>query len=479
MPRLISALALAAVLVLPTSAQAGKPYVLGNVGVGTPTVAAGPAGVYHVVWNDERANVFHYCQVLKGKSGCAKSTVLAFNDSPDGGLTGAPDKAWIVRDIDAKVLYLVHPQYVSGDTYVWTSVDDGTSFTGPTKVWGGVNGGPGTDSQRPLYFPAGKSIAFPSVNPGLFAFEAPVDGSMAASESQATLNQQGLGIRGYRLGLATLEDRTLATADDLENLYWWDAGNGEDLSATPTWGGPTFIGSGYDSSMHGQAGDAYLAYTVRHPKGWRFEIRKWGGLAFGKAKVLANTNGYQGNVYVSENGSPAAIYRDNKDGLHYSYSADGGKTYATKLVTNSDEVYFDLNMAHDDDGAGLAVWTREGAIAAADLTSVADPSAPPVSKTVTKNGVTTGLNVPGTCVVGGKKYTVSTGGQGRGRLKKVRYRFGGQQQTDTKPSWGATFTVPKSVRSGAVIKVSSLATFTRKSTTFSVSISTTVTVCGA
>ncbi|MCW3013914.1 MAG: hypothetical protein JWO02_1006, partial [Solirubrobacterales bacterium] len=142
MKRFLPALAAAAAvaLAIPGAASAGKPYVLGNVGNGSfPTVTAGPAGVYHVLWNDAAANVYHYCQVLKGKPGCAKSTVLPFNDATGGvkDATGAPGKGWIVRDTDTGTLYLVHAQYVSGDTYVWTSVNNGDSFSGPVKVYGG------------------------------------------------------------------------------------------------------------------------------------------------------------------------------------------------------------------------------------------------------------------------------------------------------------------------------------------------------
>jgi hypothetical protein len=483
MKRTCSAAALVAatlVLLLPGAASAGKPFVLGNVGAGSkPTVTAGAPGVFHVVWNDEQAKAFHYCQVLlKVKPSCSKSLALPFDDSPGDTLVGAPGKAWIVAGADPNVLYLVHAQYVSGNDYVWTSVNNGDSFTGPVKVYGGVNGTNGTNSERPLLFPANASIAFPSYNVGLYVNDAKIDGSGAASEAQANLDQTGLGSRSYNLSLATLSNGTLATADDIDKVYTWLAPNGSNLNATPSWGGPKLVTAGTDSTMHGTDTSTYLAYTTGTAGKRRFEVRRWGGLAFGKPTVLANDNGYLADLYVSDDGDPGVAYRENGTRLRYAGSTDGGKTWKTKTVAASDEVFYDLVMAHDDSGAGLAVWTRDGAIGAADLTEVPDPSVPQVSKTVTKHGTTMGLNVPGSCVAPGKKYKVTTAGQGKGKLTKVKYTFGAQQQTDALKPFGATFTVAKSAKAGASVKVTALGSYKTKTSGFTILISTTVRVCG-
>jgi hypothetical protein len=464
---------------LPAVASAGKPYVIGNVGNGSaPTDTAGAPGVFYVVWNDPAANVFHVCQVLKGKGGCAKSTVLSFNDSPQKDAAGAPGKAWIVRNADTGTLHLVHAQYVSGDTYIWTSSDDGTTFTGPVKAYGGVNGTVGTDSERPLLFPANASIAVPTFNTGLYVLDAKLDGSTAPLETTANLDQTGLGSRSYNLSLATLSTGTLATADDLERVAFWQAPNGSPLGATPSWGGPQVVTKGNDSTMHGVDTSTFLGYTTGSGGKARFEIRRWGGLAFGAPTVIAKDRGYLADVYVSPDGSPGAIFRKNGTGLRYAFSQDDGKTYDVKTVAASDEVFHDLTVAHDDSGAGLAVWTRDGAIAAADLTEVADRTAPSVSTTVTKSGRTLGLNVPGSCVVPGRSATVTTGGQGQGQLTKVKYTFGAQQETDTKRPWSASFKVPASAKAGADIKVTSLGTLKTKTKTFTIFIQSSVQVCG-
>jgi hypothetical protein len=475
----LTCLIVAVALALPGTALAGKPYVIGNVGNGSfPTVTAGPAGVFHVVFNDPAANVFHYCQVLKGKGGCAKSVVLPFNDATPPDAAGAPGKAWIVRNEATGTLYLAHAQYVSGDTYVWTSTDGGTSFSGPVKVYGGVNGTVGTDSERPLLFPANASIAFPTFNTGLYVQDAKLDGSTAGAEATANLDQSGLGSRSYNLSLATLTSGTLATADDLERVSSWQAPNGSPLSATPSWGPPQFVTAGDDSTMDGTDTDSYLGYTTGSGGKQRFEIRKWGGLAFGAPTVIQKDPGYVADLYVSENGRPGAAFRENGLGLRYTSSKDDGKTWDTKTIAVSDEVFFGLTIARDDAGNGLAVWRRDGAIGAADLTEVADPTAPQVSKTVTKNGRTLGLNVTGSCVVPGKSTTVTTGGQGKGLLTKVRYSFGAQLETDTARPWSATFKVPATAKAGAHIPVTSLGTLKAKKKTFSIFITSSVQVCG-
>lgn len=467
-----------AALAVPGVAAAGKPYVLGNVGTGVPTVTEGQPGVSHVVWNDESAKVLHYCQVLKGKPGCSKSTVLSFDEKPGDALAGGPGKAWIVTGADANTLYLVHAQYVSGDDYVWTSTDDGTSFKGPVKVWGGVNGTNGTDSERPLLFPANSSIAFPTTNTGLFVTDAKLDGSNAASEAKANLDQTGLGSRSYNLSLATQGNGTLATADDLEHVYSWLAPNGGDLSTTPAWGPPKLVAAGTDSTMSGVGTSTYLGYTGGTSGKRNLQVRRWNGAAFGAPVTVAKTPGYLADLYTSVSGVPGVAFRENGTGLRYASSANDGKTWKTKTIAASDEVFFDLVMAHDDDGTGLAVWTRKGAVVAADLTEVPDPSAPQKSTTVTKHGRTIGLNVPGGCVVPGKAYKLTTGGQGKGKLVKVRYTFGAQVKTDTTKPFSASFTVPKKAKAGTSIKATSLNSFATKSSSFTILVSSSVTVCG-
>ncbi len=473
--RIVVIAAFATALALPSVAAAGRSYVLGNVNKGIPHVTAGPNGVYDVVWNDDDATVFHYCQVHRGQSGCAISTAIGFGNEAEHDT--APGAGWIVRGAAPGLLYLVNAQYVSSKTYIWTSTNNGASFSGPVKIWGGQTSFQGTDSKRPLLFPANNSIAFPVVNPSLNVYDVKIDGANAAQEEKATLEQEALGIRGYNLGLATLENATLATADNLDNIYAWAVPNGGDLNLSSSWGSPFPLFAGYNSSLAGAGTDTFISYTVGPGGGQRVEVRRWTGTAFSKPKVVDKDPFSNSVLSVSEHGRPGVVY-DNGSGLGYSSSADKGTTYTTKTVTRTKDVFFDLDMAHDDDGHGLAVWTRNGAIAAADLTEVADPSIPAVSKTVTKNGRTIGLNVPGSCVVPGKKFNVSTGGQGVGKLDKVTYSFAGTKTTDTKSPWGATLKTPSNAKLGDRLFIKAVNYLSTKKGNFTITITSSVDVCG-
>ena len=111
---------------------------------------------------------------------------------------------------------------------------------------------------------------------------------------------------------------------------------------------------------------------------------------------------------------------------------------------------------------------------------VVDPTVPRVSTTVTKHGITLGLNVSGSCVRPGKKTIVGTGGQGSGKVEKVVYTFGAQKTTDKTNPFKASFTVPKTAAAGARIVVTATH-FVEKKTApkkFSFKISSFVDVCG-
>lgn len=479
MPRLLLA-CLAAALLAPAAAHAGPAYVLGNTSNGSyPHVTAGAPGVFHVAWNDPAADSIVYCRVVATANGCQRSTAVHFNDDPGGSISGRPGPAWIVPGKTAGTLYLALANYVSAKTYVWTSTDDGVTFSGPVKVWGGPAANNGTDSERPLYLPAADSIVFPTWNVGLYAYEAKIDGSEGESSARASLDTSGMDPSQYRLNLATLSTGTLATADDLENLYFWQAPSGTDRDVKASWGAPNLIGPGTDSAMAGVDTSVYLASTVNQDGRGRFEIRRWNGTAFGAPVVVANDPGYVADIAVSQPaGRPGAVYRKNGTGLRYASSADDGATFTTKTISTGDEIYFDAQVARDDNGDGIVVWRRDGAIAAANLTEVADPSIPTVSRSVTKKRKTVGLNVPGSCVVPGTKFSATSGATGKGKVKKVVYTAAGASATDRKPRFGVKLTLPAATAPGATVPVKAVATIKRGGSTFKITVVNAIRACG-
>ncbi|MEJ7892595.1 MAG: hypothetical protein WKF94_08135 [Solirubrobacteraceae bacterium] len=477
MKRLISTAVISIGLLVPTSAAAGVPVTLGNANHSEPTVTAGGNGVFHVVWNDPDAFVFRYCQIKLPSLGCAKTALIPFNDNPPGFETsqsGAPESAWIVVDPDGGPLRLVHPKYLNdGATYESTSTDDGTTFSAQRRVHRCCNS---IESGRPILLDDRVTVLVPRANidgPNLH------DTSDGESEQRADLEGGGGLYPAYNVSVANLTGGTLTTGDDLDNVFFWGAPDGSPLTASSSWGPRTLVGPGTDSTMAGGGGTAFVASTNGAGSAdTRFEIRKWGGLAFGPPALIAPTNGYVADLTVTSGGTPGVVYRENGRGLQFATPVNG--KYDPKTIVNNDEIFGNVNVAYDDTGAGLAVWPRDGAIAAADVTEVVDPSTPRVSKTVTKKGITLGLNVSGSCVVPGKSTKVTTGGQGRGKVEKVVYKFGAQKKTDKTNPFSASFTVPKTAAAGARIAVTATH-FVEKKTApkkFSFTINSFVDVCG-
>ncbi|MEO6496611.1 MAG: hypothetical protein ABIO51_03910 [Solirubrobacteraceae bacterium] len=478
MKRLISAAVISVGLLMPSGAAAGVPVTLGNANHSGPTVTAGGGGIFHVLWDDPEAFVYHYCQVQLPSLGCAKSTVIAFNVNDPAFATapnGAPERAWIVLDPDGGPLRLVIPKYLDGgSTHEAISFDEGTTFSAVRRVH---KEGNGVIDGRPILEDDGLTVLVPRAN---------IDGPMVHDDSNGDSAEMAYLDTGgnaglypaYNPSLANVTGSTILTGDDLENLYVWKAPDGSPLTAASSWGTRALVGPGYDSTMAGGGGDAFVASTDTRAATPRFDIRKWGGLAFGPPALIAPTNGYVADLTVTAGGTPGVVYRDNDSGLRFATLQNG--KYDPKTIVHNDEIFGDVNVAYDDTGVGLAVWPRDGAIAAADVTEVADPSVPRVSKTRTKNGITLGLTVSGSCVRPGKPTTVVTGGQGRGKVEKVVYTLGGQTKTDKSMPFRATFTVPKAAAAGARIAVTAKH-FVERNTApkkFSFKIGSFVDVCG-
>lgn len=465
----------------PTAALAGPPRPLGNAAASTPTVTAGDDGTFHAAFNDAAANLVVYCQItpasLAGAGDiCARRVLLPFNDA-GGEADGAPGRPWVLAD-EPGILRVGLAQYVSGRSHVWTSTDGGVTFSGPVQIGAPRNG---VASERPVLFPAAGTIAFPTSNPAAYVTESPLDGSAAASEARASLDQGGNGSLQYNLSLGITPEATVATADDLTTVSMWRLPNGAAVNDAAAWGAPTVVASGTDSSMHGR-GTPWLAYTTGPAGKQRLEMRAWNGATFGPPQVVERTPGYMADVYVSRHGVPGVAYRRNGTGLRFAQIPSGRKRFSVKTVVSTDEVFHDLVVAHDGAGHGVAVWRRGGAVVAADLTEVYDRRAARVSVTETRRGVTLGLNVPGGCVRPGKPFSVTTAGQGKGRLLAVRYRVGGMARRDTSAPWGASFTVPAKAAPGSVLTVNARMTVlplqSGATRPYTRSLSSSVRVCG-
>ncbi len=488
--------ALAAAAALAPAAQAGTPSIIGNVTEGRPTVTAGPTGVFHVAFQDEGSRLVVYCQVTKATATptgvtptgvtCAKKTLLPFS-GPSG--EAVPETPWVLRDPATGTLYIAMQKYLVDTnstlhhTWLWTSTDNGTTFTGPVQLH---RRGVGTNPSRPILGPQPGTIGFASFNTALFAYSSPIDGSGATDETFAQLDPGGLPNFHFQGGtrIAPFGPVTVAVSDTGENVYSWNTGPNANLGNQASWSAPTIVDGGSDATVAGGADKTYLSYN-RKSDG-RLVSREFEGSGVWGDPVIVNpeqpaVTTYLDDQYMSPGGKLILGYRENGTGLRVSMSEDG-TGWETKTIAVSDEIFFDLNVARDDAGDGLAVWTRSGAIVAASTSSVRDATSPRRTFSISKDGLTTGLNLEGSCVLPGGKTVLTVGGQGKGKVIKVVFTLGKQKVTDEKKQFAATFTVPKKSEAGATLPVKATIThrFTKKGKTLTKqrTITTSLEVCG-
>lgn len=482
----------AALLATASPASAGAPNVIGNVTKGRPTVTAGGApGVFHVAFQDEGSRLVVYCQVTSATSvpgggvGCAKKALLPFS-GPSG--EAVPEVPWVLRDPASGTLHVVMQNYLvdapdnTNHTWVWTSTDDGTTFTGPTAIH---QRGVGTDPSRPFLSTVPGRVNFASWNTELFSFSAAIDGSGGSTESSSRLDTGGLAPFNFGGGtrIAPWGAHTLAVSDTGEQVYAWEAGPGADLGNQAVWSAPTIVDAGSGATISGGGDEAYLAYTRKSDD--RLVARTYAGTEWGDAVVVNPDEPVVETAMHDQNISPGGKivvgYREGGSRLRVSQS-DNGVGWETKTIAVSDELFSDLSVARDDAGNGLAVWTRSGAIVAATMTSVRDKSAPRRTVSVSKDGFTTGLGVDGSCLLPGNKATLTVGGQGKGKVTKVAFSLGKQKVSDAAKPYLAAFTVPKKAEAGASLPAKATIThvFKKKGKTVSKqrTITTDVEVCG-
>lgn len=468
----------AAALATAAPAMAGTPFVITGVENSRPTVTAGPAGVFHVVYDDPATDSVVYCQILAGKRGCAKGASLPFSLQPGIDNPGTP---WIVRDEDSGTLHIVAAEYVGARTLVRTSTDNGSTWGPLVQIHGplppALGNSHGTEISRPVQFPAANSVGIVSANPGVKAYEAPLDGSRAGSDAYGSLNYGTVSSLGYSLDVSYDSEGTILTNDNLDNVYYWRQPNGNDLENGAAWGEPVFVAAGSGASMHGR-GTPWLGYTRRQSGKDQLVMRAWNGNGFGPAKVVQNVPGYMADVYVSDGGTPGVVYRQNGVGLRYA-ELRGGK-FVPKTIVRNDSLFSNVSMAHDDQGRGIAVWHERGAVRAADLTEVRDPNVPRSVVNRTVKGKTIGLAVEGSCVMPGAKTVLGVSGQGKGKIVRVTFRLGAQKPvTDTTAPFSAKFTIPKKAKPGTAFAATSVTLVQpSKGAAFTVKNQTTVRVCG-
>ncbi len=124
-------------LAVPPTAHAATPFTAGSGAA--PTVAVGPDGTGHVVWETtETDTAVGYCRISAGATSCNRTDLLPF---PGIENQRASSKARVFTPAPNKVVIVAGcwlcPTGVQDRTYRWISTNNGTSFGIPAEIGNG------------------------------------------------------------------------------------------------------------------------------------------------------------------------------------------------------------------------------------------------------------------------------------------------------------------------------------------------------
>ena len=422
--RRVLLLALALTGLLAPGAHAGIPFTVGE-GRG-PHLIVDAAGTAHVTWHDETNTIF-YCRIPRDQRRCAGTVQrLATTNASDTFLAAG----------GGSTLHIAQPNAATGQTFVWTSTDNGATWGPQQQIyrWGG-----GTDPGEPIFGPQPGQLTFAAAGPDVTAWSASVDGSESGSDARATLGS------GTSASVAPTEDGGLVlVTHDTENSSFHRMAPGGDPSNTAAWGARTPLGPGGEARVAGGPGGTYLLTSVE-PTRPHQEIRKWNGTGFGPPTTI-NERGYINDIFVSPSGGVAAIWRLNdpsNNRLRMAFSTNGGASYVVRTIAIEDAVMADMDVALPADNDGWAVYEgRTGSTATRNQIRVAntDPITenvvsrdPPAVRRDRKRvpGATLTLSAPGPCIQPEGRFTARVAVRRTRRIfrgvARVAFLFGNER----------------------------------------------------
>lgn len=402
-------------------ASAGEPFTVGEGK--QPHLTVDPAsGAGHVVWHNDVTDRVVHCRVPRGATACDVTTELSpgFDPGP----------SFVLRD--GAALRIVMPHYVANKTYMWTSADGGATWGAMQLIYAYANQ---TDPTEPVAGPVAGEITFASWNPGRAIWGARTDGSESAATARAELPGGGVSGLVYDLHVAPTTDGGLvATANDLDQTYFWRMNPSLDPSVPGSWSAaPAAVGPLDESRLAGGSSGTFLFGA----NGARAEIRKFNGSGFDAPLLLAGETPYINDVHVGPSGAVAALWRANdtpSNRLKLALSTDGGASFGVTQIAREDTVMAGMDVALASDNGGFATYQGKEAgsgaknfIRVADLTPVTDPvvappapapvvpatPAPPAlyggpvkKKVVSGHGAKFTLSLPKSCIPAGTPFRV-------------------------------------------------------------------------
>ncbi len=497
MKPVVTLLATTALLIGAPAAWAGEPFTIGEGS--DPHLVVDGDGTAHVTWENSVTDRINYCRVPRGANACAAAAALN---------TGAePGRALLLRE--GANLRIVTTN-VASETLIWSSADNGTTWTpngAPTKIYDFGSGAP----SDPVLGPQAGQFTIASFNPGINVWAPSLNASEAGTTTHAELPTGGVSSLGYDLQVAPTSDGGLvAVANNLANTYFWRMNAGADPSVTASWAGPSLITAGGDSNVAGGSSGTFVLSAATSTA----QIHRWNGAGFDNV-LNAGEKPYIDDITVGPAGGVAAIWRRNSPNtLRLALSVDGGASWGLRSIAFDDVVYSGMDVALADDNEGWA--TYEGTAtpdsnakrfirltSTADLTPPAPAPAPtptptptppptfsgpfrPVTGTV--KGATITFTVPRTCVQPGQKFRVTLKWKRKKRkgnlfvkVRRTDFYIGTRRvKIDRKAPFVQTLTATATAPRGSKITLRARAFIkVRRGKSPTKSIRTTITVCAS
>ena len=336
-------LALTPALALPAAAQAGEPFTVGEGS--EPHIVVDPDGTGHLTWIDGVTDLVHYCKLPRGAKACASQATMP----PPAG--SEPDEPYLLRN--GTKLHVVMPHYVRDETYLYTSTNGGSTWSGPTRIYDEAQG---TEASEPILNHNGTEVVVATWNSSRWIFGARLDGAETFTTDRAELPGSPTGAIYDTAVARTGGTGLVAIAHDLDNTYAWTTSS--DPSFGP-WSGPALVGDGDDSRLASDGTNAYLLAAAGSSGERRMEVRRFSGGAFGPPVVAGKEQGYINDITVSGSGGVGAIWRANDNPtsrLRFALSTNGGSSFTTSTIAREDLVMFGMDIGLGADNAGFAVY---------------------------------------------------------------------------------------------------------------------------
>ena len=406
--------ALVAIGAFPAPASGATPVTVGPGSVPRVSVDAVGAGYVTAIEDVGNTSTFRYCKLPPGARAC--TAPFAYADAEQD-----VDGGYALLTPDGRVL-LIEARGVSPTRakLLWTSVDGGATFAGPTRI-GTLTSTGGNIAGRALFAPAG-TLGLPAESimtiGELSGVTAPFQATGTAAGDTNTSAELSPNVSA---DIALQDGGLLATLADFSQLQWSRytgpvPATVDTLNDAANWAPPQVIGplsaANTETSLVSGPGGAFVGYEVDSstPGQADFVVRRFTGAGWGAPAVVA-ADASKPDLHEDPSGRLHALWVD-ASGLRYRYTTDAANNVWSdpQTVVTGEPTFGFPRLAVNADGNGWAVWAGSPDVRAVPLTRATAPtvySGPTRPVTTTGYGATYILGVPKNCLRPGQRFRVT------------------------------------------------------------------------